>query len=60
MVRFIMLYKVVLNFNFVDDQYFPVELFIMLYKVVLTFESFSENKRTIAQVFCSLCCSIWF
>ena len=47
MVLFIMLYKVVLTFESVDEiiqmkateQYFPVVLFIMLYKVVLTFES---------------------
>jgi len=50
-VLFIMLYKVVLTFESVDEilkcdiqmkateQYFPVVLFIMLYKVVLTFES---------------------
>ena len=48
---FIMLYKVVLTFESVDEilsviiqtkateQYFPVVLFIMLYKMVLTFES---------------------
>jgi len=54
MVLFIMLYKVVLTFEFVDEilkcdiqtkateQYFPVVLFIMLYKVVLTFESVDE------------------
>ena len=54
-VLFIMLYKVVLKFEYVDkilkcdhlkvkaiDQYFPVVLFITLYKVVLTFESVSE------------------
>ena len=53
-VLFIMLYKVVLMFESVDDilkcdiqmkateQYFPVVLFIMLYKVVLTFESVDE------------------
>ena len=40
-VLFIMLYKVVLTFESVDEQmkateqYFPVVLFIMLYKVVL-------------------------
>ena len=50
-VLFIMLYKVVLSFESVDDilkcdiqmkatkQYFPVVMFIMLYKVVLSFES---------------------
>ena len=50
-VLFIMLYKVVLTFESVNEivkcdhsnksfkQYFPVVLFIMLYKVVLTFES---------------------
>ena len=48
-VLFIMLYKVVLTFESVDEilqndiqmktveQYFPVVLFAMLYKVVLTF-----------------------
>ena len=49
---FVMLYKVVLTFESVDEipkcdhsnesyteQYFPVVLFIMLYKVILTFES---------------------
>ena len=53
-VLFIMLYKVVLTFESVDEilkcdhskkateQYFPVVLFIMLYKVVLTFESVYE------------------
>ena len=54
---FIMLYKVILTFEFVDEilkcdhsnesyscteQYFPVVLFIMLYKVVLTFRSVGE------------------
>ena len=50
-VRFIMLYKVILTFESVDEipgltiqmnateQYFSVVLFIMLYNVVLTFES---------------------
>ena len=53
-VLFIMLYKVVLTFEFVDEilsvtiqmkateQYFAVVLFIMLYKLVLTFESVDE------------------
>ena len=56
-VLFIMLYKVVLTFESVDEilnsycvtiqmkateQFFPVVLFIMLYKVVLTFESVDE------------------
>ena len=53
-VQFIMLYKVVLTFESVDEilkcdhsnesyeQYFPVVLFIMLNKVVLTFESVDE------------------
>ena len=56
-VLFIMLYKVVLTFESLDEilksycvtiqmkvteQYFPVELLIMLYKVVLTFESVDE------------------
>ena len=49
---FIMLYKVVLTFESVDDilkcdqskmkateQYFPVVLYVVLYKVVLSFES---------------------
>ena len=53
---FIMLYKVVLTFDSVDEilkcdysikmkateQYFPVVLFIMLYKVIVTFESADE------------------
>ena len=43
-VLFIMLYKVALTFESVDEilkceQYFPVVLFIMLYKVAPTFES---------------------
>ena len=50
-VLFIMLHKVVLTFESVDEilkcaiqmkateQYFPVVLFIMLYRVVLAFES---------------------
>ena len=54
MVLFIMLYKVVLTFESVDEilsvtiqvkateQYFPVVLFIMLYKVAQTFESVDE------------------
>ena len=54
MVLFIMLYKVVLTFESVNEilsvtiqmkateQYFPVVLFIMLYKVVPTFESVYE------------------
>ena len=56
-VLFIMLYKVVLTFESMDEilksycatiqmkvteQYFPVVLFIMLYKVLLTFESPDE------------------
>ena len=55
-VLFIMLYKVVLTFESVDEilkcdhsnesyvteQYFPVVLLIMLYKVVLNFESVDE------------------
>ena len=55
-VLFIMLYKVALSFESVDEilkssltiqmkateQYFPVVLFIMLYKVVLTFKSVTE------------------
>ena len=49
-VLFIMLYKVVLTFQSVDEiiqmkateQYFPVVLFIMLHKVVQTFESVDE------------------
>ena len=49
MVLFIMLYKVVLTFKFVDEilvcteQYFHVVLFIMLYKVVLTFKFVDET-----------------
>ena len=54
---FIMLYKVVLMFQSMDEllsetiqvkvteQYFPVVLFIMLYKVVLTFESVDEIQK---------------
>ena len=54
MVPFVMLYKVVLAFESVDEilkcdiqmkateKYFPVVLFIMVYKVVLTFESVDE------------------
>ena len=54
MVLFIMLYKVVLPFESVDEflsvtiqmkateQYFPVVMFIILYKVVLPFESVDE------------------
>ena len=57
-VLFIMLYKVVLTFESVDEilkcdhlmkateQYFPVVLFIMLYKVVLTFESVDKILRS--------------
>ena len=54
-VLFIMLYKVVLTFESVDEilkchhsnesyseQYFPVVLFITPYKVVLSFESVNE------------------
>ena len=53
-VLFIMLYKVVVTFESMDEtlnvaiqmkateQYFPVVLFIMLYKVVLTFDSVDE------------------
>ena len=48
-VLLIMLYKVVLTFESVDDiqrkateHFFPVVLFIMLYKVVLTFVSADE------------------
>ena len=54
-VLFMMLYKVVLTFESVDEilsvtilqmkdteQYFPVVLFMMLYKVVPTFESVDE------------------
>ena len=54
-VLFIMLYKVVLTFESVDEilkcdhsnesyteKYFPVVLFIVLYEVVLTFESVDE------------------
>ena len=53
-VLFIMLYKVILTFDSVDEilwcdhsneateQYFPVVLFIMPYKAVLTFESVDE------------------
>ena len=54
-VLFIMLYKVAIPFESVDEilkcdhsnescseQYFPVVLFIMLYKVILTFEYVDE------------------
>ena len=46
-VLFIMLYKIVLTFESLDEikaieQYFPLMLFIMLYKVVLTFEIVDE------------------
>jgi len=54
-VLFIMLYKMVISFEFVNEilkcdhsnesyteQYVPVVLFIMLYKVVLTFEFVNE------------------
>ena len=57
-VLFIILYKVVLAFESVDEilncdhsnevkateQYFPVVLFIILYKVVLTFESVDRRN----------------
>ena len=58
-VLFIMLYKVFLTFESVDEilsvtiqmkateQYFPVVLFIMLYKVVLTFVSVDEILKSI-------------
>ena len=55
MVLFIVLYKVVLTFKYVDEirkcdpfqlkaaeKYFPVVMFIVLYKVVLTFKSVDE------------------
>ena len=56
-VLFIMLYKVALTFESVDEilkcdhmkateQYFPVVLFIMLYKVVLTFESVDKILKS--------------
>ena len=57
-VLFIMLYKVILTFESVDEilnvtiqmkatgQYFPVVLFIMLYKVVLTFKSVDEILKS--------------
>ena len=54
-VLFVMLYKVVIAFESMDEilkpvtirmkatkQYFPVVLFVVLYKVVLTFESVDE------------------
>ena len=56
-VLFIMLYKVVLTFESLNEiqsvtihmkateQYFPVVLFIMLYKVVLTFECVDETLK---------------
>ena len=56
-VLFIMLYKVALTFESVDEilkcdhmkateQYFPVVLFIMLCKVVLTFESVDKILKS--------------
>ena len=56
-VLFIMLYKVALTFESVDEilkcdhmkateKYFPVVLFIMLYKVVLTFESVDKILKS--------------
>ena len=57
-VLFIMLYKVALTFESVDEilkcdhlmkateQCFPAVLFIMLYKVVLTFESVDKILRS--------------
>ena len=62
-VLFIMLYKVVLTFESVDEilkcdhskesyteQYFPVVLFIMLYKVALTTESLGEILKYAMQL----------
>ena len=61
-VLFIMLYKVILTFESVDEilkcdhkmkateQYFPVVLFIMLYKVVLTFESVIGILKCVIQI----------
>ena len=56
-VLFIMLYKVALTFESLDEilkcdhmkateQYFPVVLFIMLCKVVLTFESVDKILKS--------------
>ena len=55
MVLFIMLFKVVLTFEFGDEsvtiqmkatkQYFLAVLFIKLYKVILTFESMNESLK---------------
>ena len=57
-VLFIVLYKVVLTFESVDEilnvtiqmkateQYFPVVLFIVLYKAVLTFGSVDEILKS--------------
>ena len=56
-VLFIMLYKVALTFESVDEilkcdhmkateKYFPVVLFIMLCKVVLTFESVDKILKS--------------
>ena len=52
LVLFMMLYKVVLTFEFdrvtvfecgrSNEQYFPAVLFTMLYKMVLTLKSMSE------------------
>ena len=62
MVLFIVLYKVVLHFESVDEilksdlqmksteQYLPVVLFIMLYKVVLCFESVDDILRVTIQM----------
>ena len=60
MVLFVLLYKMVLTFDSVDEilkcdhsnqrateQYFPVVLFIMLYKVVPTFESVNEILKCV-------------
>ena len=41
-VLLIMLYKVVLPFESVDEHYISVVLIIMLYKVVLTFASVNK------------------
>ena len=59
-ILFIMLYKVVLTFESVDEilqcahsngQYFPVVLFITLYKVVRTLEFVTQFQMKTAEQF---------
>ena len=69
---FIMLYKVALTFESVDEilnvwpfkGFLPVVLFIVLYKVVLTFESVDEilkcgHSYDTFLWCCLLCCTRW-